>query len=163
MSGIFGMLSPQYDVTLVPQSYPLASNLDTFHFWFLADYLWVGRAVPWWREDVKWAPFLLLGTSWKTIQLITVEYYVCCDWSHVAYIMLNRGFPSIPSLGRVFMMNGCWMHYGMLFLVMELSCGFCLFLCWRSVTCIFCWSILVNLRWIQLDYGVWVSFVFFFD
>ena len=47
----------------------------------------------------------------------------------------------------------------MLFLhLLRLSCGFCLFFCWCAVLYWLickCWPILVILKWIQLDHGVW--------
>ena len=79
------------------------------------------------RRHANALPFLL-DFSWKAIRLSWLSVMFTVGWSCVTIIL--RYVPSLPTLGRGFMMNGCWAVWNTFPVSVEMIMWFCLFLCW---------------------------------
>ena len=131
------------------------SNLDTFYLCSFFLIVVVGFPISCWIEVELVGILICSRLQWEGNQLVTSEHYVGCG------LVLHCFFPSL-------LWEKClwWMGvelYEMLFLhLWRWSRDLGLFLCWCAgshwLTDV-CWTILVSLRWIQLDRGVWSFFM----
>ena len=68
--------------------------------------LWLELPVIHWRDvmrvDILVIFQILLG------RLLTIEYYIDCGFVIAGFYYVEIYIPSIPTLVRVFIMNGCW-------------------------------------------------------
>ena len=74
-------------------------------------------------------------------------FHVVCEFviNGVCYV---RSVPSIPTLVKVFIMNGSWILSSSFLHLLRWSCSFCLLLWWCITLVRIYWTILVNFRWI---------------
>uniref|UniRef100_A0A8W4FAF1 Uncharacterized protein n=1 Tax=Sus scrofa TaxID=9823 RepID=A0A8W4FAF1_PIG len=57
-------------------------------------------------SDESGHPCLVPDLSEKTFGFFSIEYYICCGF--VINGFMFRNVPSVPTLVRVLIMNGCW-------------------------------------------------------
>ena len=102
-------------------------------------------------------PCLVPDFSAKSFSFSPLSIMLAVGLSYITFIML-RYIPSVPTLVRLFIMNGCWILSNafsasvemILWILSFLWLMWCITLTdWR------CWTILVTLGWRQLGHGVW--------
>ena len=69
-----------------------------------------------------------------------------------------RDVPCLPTLIRLFIMNGCWIFIGAFSTSIKMFMWFCLFFHLSHWWVCISWTILVTLGWIQLDCRIWGVF-----